>query len=46
MHEINEAIYNQTPFLIDNQEVISLILRGQEYEKKTKVTSIQQLENL
>lgn len=36
MYEINEAIYNQTPFLIDNQEVISLILRGQEYEKKTK----------
>ena len=45
MYEINEAIYNQTPFLIDDQEVISLILRGQEYEKKPGVTSIQQLEN-
>jgi len=34
--EINEAIQNETPFLIDNQEVISLILRGQEYENQTK----------
>ena len=36
MFEINEAIQNETPFLLENQEVISLILRGQEYEKQTK----------
>jgi len=34
--EINEAIQNETLFLIEDQEVISLILRGQEYESKTK----------
>ena len=34
--EINEAIQNETPFFIENEEVISLILRGQEYESQTK----------
>ena len=36
MFEINKAIQNETPFLLENQEVISLIMRGQEYEKQTK----------
>tara|TARA_B100000767_G_scaffold84425_1_gene81213 strand:+ start:99 stop:1151 length:1053 start_codon:yes stop_codon:yes gene_type:complete len=34
--EINEAIQNKIPFVIENQEVISLIQRGQEYENQTK----------
>jgi len=34
--EINEAIQNETPFFIEDEEVISLILRGQEYESQTK----------
>ena len=34
--EINEAIQNEKPFLIEDQEVISLIRRGQEYENQTK----------
>ena len=34
--EINEAIQNETPYFLENQEVISLIRRGQEYEKQTK----------
>ena len=36
IYDINEAIQNETPFLIEDQEVISLILRGQEYENQTK----------
>ena len=34
--EINEAIQNEKPFFIEDEEVISLILRGQEYESQTK----------
>jgi len=33
--EINEAIQNETPVFIKDEEVISLIRRGQEYEKQT-----------
>ena len=33
--EINEAIQNETPFFIEDEEVISLIRRGQEYENQT-----------
>ena len=33
--EINEAIQNEIPFFIQDEEVISLIRRGQEYENQT-----------
>ena len=33
--EINEAIQNEKPFFIEDEEVISLIRRGQEYENQT-----------
>ena len=33
--EINEAIQNESPFFIEDEEVISLIRRGQEYENQT-----------
>jgi len=36
IYKINEAIQNETSFLIEDQEVIFLIMRGQEYEKQTK----------